>query len=222
MTVSLRKPPRDPVDLIDFPTLRWEKEQQLFRIVRKDRRTWWFSSSGAGRFDLSADGLGTCYLATDPHGAIVEVFRGHPVDSKDVDVRVMCITQVPARQALADTTSVEAAGYGITKELITITPYDLPQEWADCWFNFGLNGIFHELRHDVRPVASGVSLFGRVEVSDEWKDGTESPLTIQDLRQVGVPVLDRPAGRNVHILAEPARASRPSRSDLPGDVELLD
>ncbi|HEY3140297.1 MAG TPA: hypothetical protein VGJ86_04170, partial [Acidimicrobiales bacterium] len=53
---------------------------RLVRVCRRGRDTWWFSSDGSGRFDL-APPHGTCYLATDPIGALREASRGGPVSS---------------------------------------------------------------------------------------------------------------------------------------------
>jgi hypothetical protein len=45
----------------------------IYRLHRRTRRPWYFSNSGAGRFDLAGPN-GTCYAAFVPAVAFIKVF----------------------------------------------------------------------------------------------------------------------------------------------------
>jgi hypothetical protein len=52
------------------------------------------------------------------------------------------------------------AGQGVTNELFTITPYDVPQAWAACLQRAGWEGLINRLRHGLSPERFGLALFG--------------------------------------------------------------
>lgn len=66
----------EPGDLAGFPAVAPPK--RLARVCRASEATWWFSSDGSGRFDLTPP-EGTCYLAIDAYAAIREATRLGPV-----------------------------------------------------------------------------------------------------------------------------------------------
>ncbi len=189
--------PEPPPSLRGFPSSA--PPARLVRVCRRGRGTWWFSSDGSGRFDLEAP-HGTCYLATDPIGALREATRGGPVSTTWVGDRELRTVGPPDPAGrLAATTRKGAARFGLTTELVTVVPYDLPRRWAGAFHQAGFAGIRHELRHDPRARASGVSLFGPAGPGTH-PDGHTDRLTTHALTRAGVQVLDVPPAAHLTIL----------------------
>lgn len=175
----------EPGDLRGFPST--SPPAELVRVCRASAGTWWFSSDGSGRFDLPAP-EGTCYLATDAYAAIREATRLGPVSADWVTERELRETAPPDPHArLAATTRKAAGNYGITTELVTLVPYDLPRRWATAFRAHGYDGIRHQLRHDQRARPSGVAVFGPAGAST-LDDGTRTRLTISAVEAAGVHV----------------------------------
>ncbi|MBI2709961.1 MAG: RES domain-containing protein [Actinobacteria bacterium] len=156
-----------------------------------ERATWWFSSDASGRFDLDPP-EGTCYLATDSYAAIREATRLGPVSTEWVRAHERRdVEPVDGRARLAATTRLAAGSFGVTNELATIVPYDLPRRWAAAFRAAGFDGIRHVLRHDQRARPSGVALFGPAGAAD-LPDGRRRALTVADVERAGVTVLPPP------------------------------
>jgi hypothetical protein len=192
---SLKEP---PASLVGFP---WSAPPKaLFRVCRRENHTWWFSSDGSGRFDLFHP-EGTCYFATDAFAALREATRGGPVTALWVRDRELRQTKPRDPKArLAAVTRARAASFGLTSELTTVLPYDLPRRWATAFRRAGFGGIRHELRHDPRARSSGSSLFGP---SDDpgWPLGRRTRLSIDALAAAGVSVLEIPSSDGLTIVS---------------------
>jgi hypothetical protein len=195
-TVSLG----EPGDLTGFPVSN--VPSRLVRICRADRATWWFASDGRGRFDL-APPEGTCYLATDAYAAIREATRPGPVSTAWVRARELRLVPPPDPAArLAATTRTAAGRYGVTTELATVVPYDLPRRWAAAFRAHGFDGIRHQLHHDQRARPSGVALFGPASStggSPDLDDGQRARLTPARVRAAHVEVLEPPSAAQLTI-----------------------
>lgn len=192
-SLSLGEPP----DLTGFPAIR--PPSRLVRVCRADQRTWWFSSDGSGRFDLFPPD-GTCYLATDSYAAVREATRLGPVSTVWVHARELRVVAPPDPHArLAATTRRAAGRYGVTTELVTVVPYDLPHRWAATFHNHGFDGIRHQLRHDQRARPSGVALFGAPGAAT-LHDGECIPLTTTAVEAAGVAVYPPPPAASVTIV----------------------
>jgi len=100
---------------------------------------------------------------------------------------------------LAATTRQAAARFGLTTELVTVVPYDLPRRWAAAFHQAGYAGIRHELRHDPRARSSGVSLFGPAGPGVH-PDGHADRLTVRVPTRAGVQVIDVPPAAHLIIL----------------------
>lgn len=177
-----------PGDLAGFPAAR--SPARLHRVCRRVNGTWWFSSDGSGRFGLEP-AEGTCYFATDLYAAVREASRLGPVTPQwvaDREVRVVAPSEPKPR--LAAPTRKEAGRFGVTTELVTLVPYDLPRRWAAAFRTDGFDGIRHQLRHDPRARPSGISLFGPAGAGGA-PDGDRRPLAVGDLTAAGVRVLER-------------------------------
>lgn len=187
-----------PGDLTGFPSVSPPK--RLLRVCRAAQGTWWFSADGSGRFDLESP-RGTCYLATDAYAAIREATRLGPVSSLWVRARELREVAPPDPNAKLAATTRQAAGrYGVTTELVTVVPYDLPRRWATAFHAHGFDGIRHELRHDQRARPSGVALFGPTGAGSS-DSGRGTTLTAAAVEATGVAVLPPPhsAALTIHV-----------------------
>lgn len=144
-----------------FPRRRLRSDAELYRIHRRARSAWWFSSDGTGRFDPVGTGMGACYLAEKPLGAWIEVFRREMVLS-ELAVRERALARPkPGRELrLADLTSRRALQFGATASLGANEDYAASQEFAVGVLQDGFAGIRYFLRHDPAQTLYGVALFG--------------------------------------------------------------
>jgi RES domain-containing protein len=148
----------------------------VYRIFRARRSPWWFSSDGAGRFDLPVP-RGTCYLADDPLAALLEVTRGLTLLSESFLSGRRLLTGWPARSLrLADLTAAAAYRYGVTAELSAGADYTGPRAWAAALADTGFDGLRYRIRHDPRAELSGVAWFGRAGRPDHPPASHHQPL----------------------------------------------
>jgi len=145
-----------------FPALTWKTGRALWRIHRAATGFWWFSADGTGRFDpVDAEGLGACYLAQEPLGAFVEVFRTRlELDEDDVDARRLARVELDRDLRLADVTSRRALRFGITAAVGAGGDYDASQVFASGAAAAGYDGVRWWVRHDPAQRLVGVALFG--------------------------------------------------------------
>jgi RES domain len=149
-----------PVDLGGFPVHPAGPDLDLYRIHLAARGPWWFSSSGDGRFDLS-HGRGTCYLAGQPIGAFLEVFRASTVvPAAEVAVRRLSRLRPPHAVRLADCTVTEARAFGVTAAIHWTLDYELPRLWAEAFAAAGFDGVRYRVSHDPSQRELGIALFG--------------------------------------------------------------
>jgi hypothetical protein len=187
--VTARVTLAEPGDLSGFPVGR--QPARLLRVCRSANGTWWYSSDGSGRFDLERP-EGTCYFATDRYGAIREATRLGPVTPGWVAEREVCYVSPPnPRARLAATTWKAAGAYGVTNELATLVPYDVPRRWATAFRTHGFDGIRHQLRHDQRARPGGIALFGPAGAGST-PDGERRPLDAAAVEAAGVRIIDPP------------------------------
>lgn len=134
-----------------------------------------------GRFDLPPP-RGTCYLALDAVGALLELVGPQASDGAVSETflanRRLRRVALPRLHRLADLTARRASGRGVTAEIHTIVPYALPQAWAKTLARGGADGVRYQLRHDPSFKGVGVGLFGKVGERRSWKPGRE--LSIDD------------------------------------------
>jgi hypothetical protein len=203
---SLSEPP--PVErLASFPVWHVHAGTRLWRVTRAGNGPWWFSSDGSGRFDLPAP-RGTCYLADDPAVALLESFGPLwpelGVSRAVVDQRRLWDVALPEQADAADATVRAARSFGVTAELGTITPYDLPHRWAAAFAAAGFDGVRARARHD--PGGGRVlAWFGAAGERRGWRRG-------------------RPAAIDDTVLDQITAATRTPFATIPmaGDLDLLD
>ncbi len=184
--------PPDAEDLKRFPSSRLTPAKAIYRLHRRTRRPWYFSSSGAGRFDL-LEPDGTCYAALDPAVAFIEVFYGFRIVPIEELVDVVVSTMgAPRTMRLADCTSPRAVAYGVTSEVNTTVDYALTQRWAVALRAAGFDGLRYWPRHDPgrRPA---VALFGPAGQSEDHPEATtrlDPALQAGVTRRYGIVFLD--------------------------------
>jgi hypothetical protein len=187
----------EPGNLTGFPAV--SPPARMVRVCRATQATWWFSADGSGRFDLTPP-AGTCYLATDAYAAVREATRLGPVSTVWVQARELREVAPPDPNARLAATTRQAAGrYGVTTELATVVPYDLPRRWATAFHAHGLDGIRHQLRHDQRARPSGIALFGSIGARSH-DNGRQTRLSVAAVEAAGVRVLRPPHSMALTVL----------------------
>jgi len=189
-----------PGGLGDFPSIALSG--LWFRAHSVSRGVWWFSSDGSGRFDL-AEPQGTCYLGSSV-GVAVRERLGRRLASGPVPAAVadqMVVSRVRLRARVADLTARAAERFGITREIGTITPYDLPQRWATALHSAGHRGLRYWPRFALAPDDLSVALFAAA--GPGTRRGDPGPFTGRDaLRAAGIPVLGVP--RSLTVIPPPS------------------
>lgn len=154
----------------------------MYRVGRKGRDPWWFTNTGAGRFDLQAP-QGTCYSATTPETALAESVEGaggdrvFAVSTAFVAARRLHHLPLPRRFRLASATSGRALGFGVTRAIATVVPYEVPQAWARAWHHHGLDGVWYWPSRDVRAQPRSIGLFGVAGAGpSRWGRGHAEPI----------------------------------------------
>jgi hypothetical protein len=153
-----------PASLEGFPAYTLDATVDLYRAHQRSRGPWWFGSGGEGRFDLPAP-RGTCYTALDPSSALRErigpVLGGSDAvpEALLADV-VVSRLRLPAPRRVADLQSRDAGRSGVTRELETMVPYAVPQQWARAFDAAGLEGVRYGPRF-TPGACSAVALFDR-------------------------------------------------------------
>ena len=199
--VALRAP--GTRTLTGFPGWRLTGRRQVKRGHRVSNGPWWFSSSGGGRFDLSAP-RGTCYIAFDETSAIRETV-GEALASLGVIAhdfaaeRALSTLRVPGTHDLADTCAAAAAAFGLTRELCSMTPYDVPRVWAAA-FDVEFDGLRYQTRFTTGPAANAAAVFGPSgEMS--WPVDPRPESFAAAARRCGIAV--QPLPRSVRVLDPP-------------------
>ena len=204
------------VDVARLPRWPLRAGTSVHRIFRRfgpdgqRRSPWFFSSAGrtaSGRFDLPAP-RGTCYFASTPVGAWLEVFRStRLVDAVDVRRRHLATaTRSGPDLRLADLASGRSAAAGVSLDLMASDDYSAPQAVAASVAERGDSGLRGLLRHDPSGSARNIALFGtagspsrqsgwRVVRTEPWRDAS----LMRDLGAIGIHVMEIP--HNVPITA---------------------
>jgi len=184
-----------------FPSRDYPPDATVFRSHRHGLGPRWFSSTGAGRFDLAAPD-GTCYAAESEVVTLLETWGGlQVVPSYVAAERDSSRLSLGDGVTVADLTSNLAVQYGVTSEMFTTTDYKLTQLWASAFRQAGFAGIRYWARHDLAHAAACLALFGptdpskflagfEVDATDHLPDRTE--LLDQLERETGITVLAVP------------------------------
>src|SRR5664279_4864873 len=101
---------RPPGDMNGFPSRRLTTRRRWSRCHRRENGTWFYSSTG-GRWDLPEPN-GTCYVAENDRGAVLEVVGPDLYDQGFVTEgflrqRVLSTVTMPKRPVVADLLDAE-------------------------------------------------------------------------------------------------------------------
>jgi hypothetical protein len=202
-TVALGPP---PLDLSGFPRWRLRPGYALRRAHQADRSPWWFASDLSGRFDL-VDPHGTCYLATDLITALREKFGHELVEQGVITFEAAARTSIstlgmPAGRWLADTCHVDAARYGLTREIGTCPDYGIPQAWAAAFLEGRLGGVRYQTRFTTGARPNAVALFD-VAGSHDWPTDPAPLGGVQACGEAGITVARRPLRTELRVHQPP-------------------
>jgi len=174
--VTALRSPKPDMMLDEFPVK--QRVEPMWRIILarhphtgEPRAPFWFASTGADPYAGGRYGLppphGSCYFATSPQGAWLEVFRTTMVALGDLRKRRLCVTTPPRSVTLGNLTTKRVRGFGITGDIHTCDDYTIPQQWSAALHTHGLQGISGKVRHDPALEEGTTTLFSNA--------GTEPP-----------------------------------------------
>jgi len=195
--------PRADHDLSRFPRRTLKEGAAWFRQHAAGVGPWWFSSNGAGRFDLPAP-RGTCCLASSAHAAVEE--RVGPdlaahglVPSSLLEGRLVSGLKLPHPVVAANVDSAAASRHGITRELAVMVPYEIPQRWAAALAAAGFDGIVAGLRFTPgTPV--GLALFGKAGERTSWARDAQPRFAAAVAPQMGLRVVEPPRADELTVV----------------------
>lgn len=186
--------------LTRFPRRTLRGDRPIYRIHRATRGAWWFSGDGSGRFDPVGTGKGACYLADDPLGAWVEVFRKQMLlPEAELQGRHLLTVELGRDVRLADLTSRRALTFGVTASLGANEDYGPSHAFAKQAVEAGFDGIRYRVRHDPSQKLYGYALFSDPGVTaggTQWPAGRseaiDEDLITEVRRAFGYRVLPTP------------------------------
>jgi hypothetical protein len=148
------------VNLRGFPYRTLRADRPLYRLHRAAREPWWFSADGSGRFDPVGTHAGACYVAYEPLGAWIEVFRKAMVIAEaDVSARILTDLRAGRDLRLADLVSRRALSFGVTASLGADEDYSRSHDFAAAAVGAGFDGVRYRARHDPALRLTNVALF---------------------------------------------------------------
>ncbi|ROQ64759.1 RES domain-containing protein [Rathayibacter sp. PhB152] len=199
-------------DLTAFPAVEPEPEWR-WRAHSTELAAWWFSTSGRGRFDLPDSGAdGTCYVADDVRTAVRESLGDRVVPDQVITPAAAAAFRVsavrpPPGLTCAAVTSQSADQHGVTRELTTMTDYDVTQAWAAALHAAGFDGIRYSSRYTSAAGPNSWALFAPKGGNDDFAvDAARELDGPAACAQAGVRVLEPPPlKRAVTLLTGPPR-----------------
>lgn len=166
--------------LARFPRRTLRGDRTIYRIHRSANGAWWFSSDGTGRFDPVGTGKGACYLAEQPLGAWIEVFRKQMLLSEaEIAERSLFSVAIGRDLRLANLASRRALEFGVTATLGAGEDYTQSQAFAAQAVDAGFDGIRHLVRHDPSQHLYGIALFGAPGADPDWPGGDDGPIEVE-------------------------------------------
>lgn len=200
-------PPSDGDVTEDFPALIIP--EQCVRAHSSDYGPYWFATIDSlnsplgGRFDLVSefsafpDGgieddsiYGTLYCSNDVEAAVRErlgpAFAGRRYiaasDLHDTSVSILYMEESSLGRCLANT--VEASGF-LTREISTMSSYDVTRAWAAEFFRHGFDGLAYEPRSTPGAHRAAYAVFGPAGVNEDL-NWSPHPSWWQEMVDTGV------------------------------------
>ncbi len=158
-------PPPPAFELIGMPAIDLSG-RRAHRVHLASRSSpWWFSSAkggAGGRFDLEAP-LGTCYLAAEVSGSVIEAFAGFGRGALPISelrrrrrAEVVCPPRSPRAADLCDR---RARGLGVTAALWAGDDRRITQAWAAALRRSGWLAVWSGASHDPSGTERNIALF---------------------------------------------------------------
>jgi RES domain-containing protein len=177
---------------------------------------WWFATTGVeilgGRFDL-APPFGTCYLADELEGALIEKLLRTPkriVSAEQLDRLFHVTVEVRRAPRSADLTATTLTGLGLNAEIHTSLDYAKPRAWAAALRLAGWRALRYAMRGDSALLQRGVALFGSAGLHRRAPAGMRASLAPLDrihaaslLERRGVLVRPLPRAEDLPIFRPP-------------------
>jgi hypothetical protein len=200
---ALSEPPHS---LTAFPSWRLAPGRPVYRAHREGRSPWWFCSDLECRFDVP-EPQGTCHVALDPLSAVQErlgdrLAASHIVTLSVLEGFVVSRLETPVELNLADTCHSDAESFGITHEIATLTPYELPQQWACAFLDAGFAGVRFKARFSHNDAPNAAALFGSAGGA-EWPDDPEPTPMEMVAHDAGIAVVTAPALAELRLIEPP-------------------
>lgn len=201
-TTTLQSSP--PADLSKFPGTK--APHTVFRATR--RGPWWFCSNGLCRFDLTGGAArrGTMYTGTDEITPVLEFtgpeFLGRPISRAFLAQRELYELTIESTR-LAALSHRRASGFGASNELTTMTPYSVPQQWAQAFDAAMFGGILYRSRFNTAAIPTAVALFGPAGEAERpavSRGSCDSTSMLAALKSRGHIVDDPPLLSGLHII----------------------
>lgn len=184
-----------PPKLEGFPTT--DAAGDWYRAHSADHGPWWFAHDGGGRFDLDPP-HGTCYLGSHVEVAVRErlgqtLVAAGMIPGTEADRMVVSQLRVDTPMVAADMTNQRATDFGVTRELGTLTPYDLPRRWAAALRAHGLGGLRYWPRFSLDGGMRALAVFGSAG-ADQALPTDPKPMSGRDAAEAaGIVVVEVPA-----------------------------
>jgi hypothetical protein len=194
-------------DLSSFPKITWVKMAPFFRFGKTSNGgPWWFCNKGDCRFDLVGN-LGTMYAGVDEVVGVLEhvgrEMLNAAISSEFLKQRTLWELRYDLDFPLADFSDAGAIALGVTNELSTMYPYDIPQEWARALSLSGFEGIKYRSRFDTRDHSLALAIFDEAG-AHKWASGKvcdgNARQIIEILSQLGISVIGRPLLEEMTLL----------------------
>ncbi|QTJ67226.1 hypothetical protein HYG77_17645 [Rhodococcus sp. ZPP] len=113
--------------------------------------------------------------------------------------RVLSTLRIPGAHDLADTCAGTAAAFVLTRELCSMTPYDIARAWAAA-FDVEFDGIRYQTRFTTGPSANAAAVFGPAGEAP-WPVDLRTDSFAAAARRCGIAV--QPLPRSVRVLEPP-------------------
>jgi hypothetical protein len=160
--VSPQYGPRLGQSLREFPDATLPDRQHVYRSHNPQFGAGYFNGT-PGRFNLLGD-LGTCYVADDVDTAVREKVRDAVLAQGVLPAsmaRAFVVSAILNAESFhcANVSDRGAARHGVTRMLLTMDDYDVPQQWASALHEAGFTGIRYASRYTSGPENSW-ALFG--------------------------------------------------------------
>lgn len=167
-----------PARLAAFPERVLPAGSELWLVHDAGRWPWVCGCGDDARFSLDAP-WGTCHLAREPLGALIEsCCREEPVvDDEAMETQRLSRMRTEKVLRLADFADARAYGFGVSAEIHSSPDYARTQRWARAAHRGGFDGVHYLVRHDPSQRLSAVALFGPAGERREWPSPATRRLT---------------------------------------------